>query len=183
MNLEEKQVKYRRDSSAALLVPACDGAWLTSNKNYSPLWLHVRHCLAVLRIYLCLQYVCVCASPVSSPNLHLMGDAAHAGSQVGGACWSVWRRERRETRRRRLRGVAGDWRICRGRWLACRKRDLASNRLRETGAWEDNYKYSCQRRHVSIDALEWDQPRCKEASGRGRKTGETREVGLQRAIN
>lgn len=132
---------------------------------------------------ICAYSMCVCASPVSSPNLHLMGDAAHAGSQVGGACWSVWPRERRETRRRRLRGVAGDWRICRGRWLACRKRDLASNRLRETGAWEDNYKYSCQRRHISIDALEWDQPRCKEASGRGRKTGETREVGLQRAIN
>lgn len=34
------------------------------------------------------------------------------------------------------------------------KRDLPSNYLQERGVWEDNYKYSCQRRHVSIDALE-----------------------------
>lgn len=33
-------------------------------------------------------------------------------------------------------------------------KDLPSNHLRETGVWEDNYKYSCQRRHISIDALE-----------------------------
>ncbi len=34
------------------------------------------------------------------------------------------------------------------------ERDLPPNHLQETGVWEDNYKYSCQRRHVSIDALE-----------------------------
>lgn len=33
------------------------------------------------------------------------------------------------------------------------ERDVPSNHFQETGAWEDNYKYSCQRRHVSIDAL------------------------------
>lgn len=39
--------------------------------------------------------------------------------------------------------------------VACASgKDLPSNHLQETGVWEDNYKYSCQRRHVSIDALD-----------------------------
>lgn len=57
----------------------------------------------------------------------------------------------------------GGWRAAGGRGRvtdpagaeasASERGPLPSNRLRETGVWEDNYKYFCQRRHVSIDAL------------------------------
>lgn len=73
----------------------------------------------------------------------------------------------------------------RGRCLACRGgggEDPPSNHLWETEVWEDNYKYSCQRRHVSIDALEWDQQRLQEASGRGRKTRHEKSVCREQLI-
>lgn len=108
-------------------LPACERAWLTSDKNYSPLWLNVRHCLAVL--YLFAYTVCESASPVSSPKLHLTEDAAHAGSQVGGACWSVWRQVEGTQLwggRRRLTDLP--WAV------ACTSgKDLPSNHLQERG--------------------------------------------------
>lgn len=125
--------------------------------------------LAGCALHLFVCTVRVCASPVSSPKLHLMWDVAHVGSRVGGACWSVWWKAG-GTRRWWLWGRLTDlpWAVA-----SVSKRDLPSNHLQETGVWEDNYKYSCQRRHVSIDALEWDQQQYKDASGRDRKTGET----------
>lgn len=163
----------------SVTLPACERAWLTSDENYSPLSLNVRHCLAVLYLFACT--LCESASPVGSPKLHLTGDTAHAGPQVGGARWGVWR----QVQGTQLWGGGGRRRLTDLPWaVACASgKDRPSNHLQETGVWEDNYKYSCQRRHVSIDALDWDQQRCKEASGRDGKTGETWEVGLQRAIN
>ena len=59
------------------------------------------------------------------------------------------------------RGLGFGWLFGGGRlteqpWaVACTSaKDLPSNHLQETGVWEYNYKYSCQRRHVSTDALE-----------------------------
>ncbi|KAK5876678.1 hypothetical protein CesoFtcFv8_026010 [Champsocephalus esox] len=41
-------------------------------------------------------------------------------------------------------------------WVVARvpEKERPPNHLQETGEWEDNYKYSCHRRHVPIDALE-----------------------------
>ncbi|CAB1436281.1 unnamed protein product [Pleuronectes platessa] len=57
------------------------------------------------------------------------------------------------------------------------ERDPPSNHLQERdGVWEGNYEYSCRRRHVPIDADQYDQQPWKQASGRDGATGETLEV-------
>lgn len=68
-------------------------------------------------------------------------------------------------------------------WWAVTRTSAKDPPTNQMGAWEDNYKYSCQRRHIPIDALEWDQQPCKEMSGWDGRAGQTWEVGLQRAIN
>lgn len=129
-----------------------------------------------------------CSLPVCahsySPELHLTGDAARVGSPGG---------------RRLVKRLAASWGDCVGSYGGFRgrltgpavggvlrvvggKKDPPSNHLWETEVWEDNYKYSCQRRHVSIDALEWDQQRLQEASGRGIKTRHEKSVCREQLI-
>lgn len=150
---------------SAWVIPNAASMWGSpTDENHSPLRGNVRHCLAALA--LCVRTASESASPVGPPKLHLARDAVHVGSQAGGACWSVWRQVgvgggsasvvmgvRVRGGHRRVTGLPGAEARTSGK-------DPPSNHLRETGVWEDNYKYSCQRRHISIDALEWDQQRC-----------------------
>lgn len=61
-------------------------------------------------------------------------------------------------------------------WWAATRASAKEPPSNQMGAWEDNYESSCQRRHVPIDALEWDQQPCKEMSGWDARTGQTWEV-------
>lgn len=113
--------------------------------------------------------VCACASPVSSPNLHLngrLGSNRIPGrrcllerlAESRGKWWWCWWCLGDDGF-----GVAGGGGGC-GEgyrkmtdlvWVVAStsERELPSNQLQETAVWEDNYKYFCQRHHVAIDAL------------------------------